>query len=847
MKSCLVALAVMAHLALASPLLAQEAVDNEELRELDKELRAVERRKNRLSARIHDLDTRLDLLRRARKLKVEAGRIETQLERAEEQGDEAQFEKLEPKLESTELNLEEVFARLELLDKKGEISELREELREEGLAELAKRAERLLQAHGRAEEALSKLFQAYREGNESKAGPLEERLEAFEEQFERQMRELHLKLELHFAREEDDDEAMEELERELQTLDQIERLQEGAELDLEAPKAIRPSESEIDQASRLSLSDRIAPMLRTHCFECHDDSSAAGDLNLQRLLAAQPLVTHRDDWLNVIAQLQVRSMPPAEASQPSESDRRTLAAFLTAAIERFDYSTVRQPGYEPARRLTHDEYNHTIRDLLGVDLRPADSFPDDLTASSGFENSANSLFIQPIMMERYIGAAESVAWAVLPDRTGTDEGKRTRERMLAGGTARQAVARLATRAYRRPLEREELAGLHGYFDRLVAAGSSSDQALRQTLQVILISPSFLMRSERDRQSVPDQPFRVSDYELASRLSYFLWASMPDQELFRLAADGSLSQPGVLRDQVARMLKDERSTTLGSIFASQWLGFAELQRVPRDQIENPWATDSLIAAMQDESALLFHSLIQDNAPIERLISADYTYLNEELAEHYQIDGVRGSQLRRVSLADTQRGGILGQGSILAITSHPRRASPVKRGNWLLSELLGTPPPPPPPNVSEFNDRIAENESLTERQKLMLHRRNPNCYACHSEIDPLGFALSQFDWFGRHRPRHRGKPIDAKGKLPSGTEVVGLAGLQQAIINERRDDLVHQVSRKMLSYALGRQLQYYDQATVNEIVADVQADQRRIGTLIHAIVASQAFQMKQLPKE
>ena len=252
-------------------------------------------------------------------------------------------------------------------------------------------------------------------------------------------------------------------------------------------------------------------------------------------------------------------------------------------------------------------------------------------------------------------------------------------------------------------------------------------------------------------------------------------------------------------------------------------------------------------MQRESAMLFNSLVRNNDPIDRLIDADYTFVNQELAKHYRLQGVSGEQMQRVSLVETPRRGILGHGSILAVTSFPRRTSPVMRGNWILTRLLGTPPPPPPPNVSEFDERVAGNERLSQKQKLQAHRNSANCYACHSQIDPLGFALEEFEWFGRYQPTRRGKRVDTTGKLPGGSTFRGLAGLSRTIVDERIDDLSMQLSRKMLSYALGRQLEYYDEATVRDLVSELSDHDRRLRTLIHAIVQNETFQMKQIPIE
>jgi hypothetical protein len=354
----------------------------------------------------------------------------------------------------------------------------------------------------------------------------------------------------------------------------------------------------------------------------------------------------------------------------------------------------------------------------------------------------------------------------------------------------------------------------------------------------------LLKSELEQDTTAAH--RITDWELASRLSYFLWSSMPDTELFDLAEQGRLHQPKVVRAQVQRMIADPKSETLGTIFVAQWLGSQHLgTRMRLDPIDNPWCTETLMAAMRNETAMFFHTLVKDNHQIQRLIDADFTFLNEELAKHYRIPGVVGQQMQRVSLKTDRRGGIFGQGSLLAVTSFPYRTSPVVRGRWILGDVLGTPPPPPPPNVSELPEEIEENRRLTFRQKLERHRRAPNCYACHSQMDPLGFSLENYDWFGRWRTKIRRRTVDAHGKLPNGTEFEGLAGLKKVIIEQRMDDLVRQIASKMLSYALGRQLEYYDVPAVRKIVAAVKEDDYRFHTLLHEVVMSYPFQYKKKP--
>lgn len=802
----------------------------------------------------------LILLRRARGARKSAIRIERQIESVDDD-EVARVESLEEKLEASELRIEKYFALFGLIEPRVELQELLEEVREEELSSLASEAESLLVLQKKRVDLTAEYFDRQLGEDGARIDQLERILEDLQEDFESRHTLLELELELHWAREEGDSEQIDELTAELKELREQNPIDARKDIDrsrseMQSPRSrsetttaaqslIRPvnvSVEEISSASKLSFEHSIFPLLKQYCYECHGAGSAAGDLNLEQLSRVRPLVSNRRHWLNIKQQIRIRSMPPEGSPVPSDEDRSVLVAWLTHAIDHFDYSQVRRPGFEEARRLTHEEYNNTVRDLFGVDLRPTDRFPADLKATSGFDNSSNSLFIQPVLMERYFGAAERIVHKTLSSSASSELRERVEQMIIGHQSLAEAVVSFAARAWRRPLTSTEKLELAKFFQDAAARTGSDRAGFLQAIQVILVSPNFLMRNDQ----VPEQTrsaYAVSSFELASRLSYFLWASMPDRNLFDLARRDLLQEKDVLEREVLRMLDDSKSETLGQLFAAQWLGFGNLHHIQPDQIDNPWATDSLLQAMKDESAMFFNSMVEANLPIDALITADYTYLNQELAGHYQITGVVGDEMRRVVLRNSRRGGILGHASILATTSFPGRTSPVVRGNWILSELLGTPPPPPPPNVSQFDESIEERDSLSARQKLELHRQNPNCYVCHSEIDPLGFALEEFGWFGRERRLDGEDDLDVKGMLPNGTVVNGISGLRNALINERRDDLVEQMTRKMLSYALCRQIEYYDESTVKEIVETVENDNRRMRTLILAIVRSDAFRMKQ----
>ena len=790
-------------------------------------------------------ETQIGYLKELQSLLRRAEATERNLEQVN--ASEEELEQTKVQLAFFESELEERFVQLEICDRQLELLDLQFDLLHPSMKNELEQLKELLNIIDGSRAEVSRMFRAFRAGDEEHGERIAAELEGLESHVNQQTEFFRLKVELFFAREEGTEEEILELEEELRSFRSEFDPDDASKEDEDHPKEvsmlppidlpppIQVSAEEMRAVGKLDFAKEIEPLLTKHCGDCHAGTEASGDLDIYALMKDQPFVVHRDHWLNVIQQIKVRSMPPADYEQPSDSERKQMLAWLQNAIENFDYETVRRSGREPTRRLTHEEYNNTIRDLFGLDLRPADRFPADMTASSGFRNSANSLFIQPVTMERYLNAAESVVTEVR--QAGTKSlrfASWIKQVQASEAEAAAAIRDFASRAYRRRVSAEEERQLLDFFAEQTSTGSSAEEAFAKLTQTVLVSPSFLMRNTGQ----PDDSGLVSDFEMASRLSYFLWASMPDDELFRLASQEALQAPKVLRQQVSRMLTDPKAQTLGSEFAAQWLGIVNLKRVPRDQIDNPWATDSLFQALEDESALFFHSLVIENAKIEQFVDARYTFLNEELARHYGIPGVNGSKMRRVELEDSSRGGVLGHASVLTITSFPHRTSPVVRGNWILSELLGTPPPPPPPNVSEFDERI-ENRRLTQRQKLELHRRNPNCYACHSEIDPLGFALENYEEFGRLRDRDDRRRIDTTGKLPSGRVVKGLEGLRQALVTERRDDLVEQMARKMFTYALGRQLDYYDEAAVRDIISHAEKHERRLQPLIEGIVLSDSF--------
>ncbi len=620
------------------------------------------------------------------------------------------------------------------------------------------------------------------------------------------------------------------------------------------PVVLTPEDLALAQSK--TFDQHARPILMTYCIDCHGNGLNEGNLDIEALLEApRPLVRNRERWRNVMEQVRNRAMPPNWAIEPEESERKVLLAHLNHEIVEFDYESVRDPGYVPARRLSHVEYDRTVRDLFGVDgLQPSKRFPDDLSGPSGFTNSAETLFLQPLLMESYLAAAEDVVTQALGTEPRNPSQQAARDRLFVAEpgpsldeaeAARIVLDRFLRRAWRQPTRPEDASWVLELFREVRPHTKDFRSAIVEVLPAVLASPRFLLH----REPVPStgEVTIVDNHTLANRLSYFLWASMPDDRLFELADQGLLTDPDQLRAEVRRMVDDPKADALGAVFAGQWLGFDRLGiRNRPDPIDNAWATDTLIESLQQESALFVESLIRDDQPITKLVDADYTYMNEEISRFYRVRGIQGPEMRRVPITDEVRGGLLGQASILALTSFQGRTSPVVRGHWILDTLLGTPPPPPPPNVSQLNEEVEENDRLSFRQKLEVHRKNPNCSACHSQMDPLGFSLEGFDWFGRYRPRREDGRVDDRGQLPNGTRFRGPQGLKAVLIAQRSDDLIRQVTQKMLTFALGRQLDYRDEATVREIVAHVRSHDDRFSPLIDAIVLSEPFRFVHRPQ-
>jgi hypothetical protein len=409
--------------------------------------------------------------------------------------------------------------------------------------------------------------------------------------------------------------------------------------------------------------------------------------------------------------------------------------------------------------------------------------------------------------------------------------------------ARQILSLLVRRAYRRPASDVDIQRVMSFFEAGRRNGGF-EGGVQAALQRILASPQFIFRIERD--AVPGAVHRITDVELASRLSFFLWSSIPDDRLLQLAASGSLSRPAVLEAEVRRMLSDPKSSAVVENFAGQWLRLRNLRNVSPNSDLFPDFDDNLRQSFRRETEMLFDSIVREDRDVRDLMTSNYTFVNERLARHYGIPGIYGTQFRRVPVKEDERRGLLGQGSFLAVTSHAERTSPVLRGKWVLENILGMPVPPPPPNVPPLKERTTGEKPRTIREQMAEHRSNPACANCHKVMDSIGFALENFDAVGAWRTQEADAAIDASGELADGTHVNGILELRAALL-KNPDLFTGTMTEKLLTYALGRGVGYQDMPAVRAIVREAARERYRFSSIVMGIVRSAPFQMRMAPGE
>jgi len=722
----------------------------------------------------------------------------------------------------------------------------------------------------------------------------------------------------------------------------------------------------------------VQPFLKKYCFDCHEGDQAEGGVSMASFAEVTAKNTDRVHWQKILRQLQGKVMPPKDSPQPDESQRKNIMVWIESFALMPDCSKGERPGRVTLRRLNRAEYNNTIRDLFGIDIKPADIFPSD-DVGYGFDNIGDVLTLPPVLLERYLEAAENVMRAVIvtadidtaPIKTGKGgtlasrgeigqefdlsadgqyvvrarafgdqagdepvqmefriDGKEKKkvdvsakqsapqdyeitltlekgkhqfavaflndyykpdapdpkqrgdrnlhvekftvigpvgvmpeelpeahkrffskpiEAKIDRDTQRQPerdpVRPLASRAFRRRATDAEMDGLVALFDFAREKGETVERSMQITTSAILVSPSFLFRIEKDAPSGKTRT--LSDVEMASRLSYFLWSSLPDDELFRAGVKGELHTDKQLIEQALRMLKDPKSKALVENFAGQWLQLRNLDTFFPDKERFPDYDDALKSAMRRETEEFFSYLVREDRSVLEFLDADYTFVNERLAKHYGLQGVSGEEFRRVSVDPAQRGGLLGQASILSVTSNPTRTSPVKRGKWILENLFASPPPPPPPNVPELAVENKEKPLTgTLRQQMEQHRSDPSCAACHQLMDPLGFGLENYNAVGAWRTDDGLHPVDPSGELPDGRSFKGPAELK-TILKGREEEFRRCFAEKMLTYAIGRGLEHYDACAVQRISRECAENGNRFSVIVTEIVLSPAFRQRESP--
>lgn len=586
--------------------------------------------------------------------------------------------------------------------------------------------------------------------------------------------------------------------------------------------------------------DRVTPFIKSYCLPCHrSERPTRGGVNFTPALKTPGHAAFTEQWKKAAARVKVHDMPPKGLPQPDDADRTMFVDWLG----KLKYLSHKDPGPFVIRRLTKTEYGNTVRDLFGVDPSAADGLPDEV-AGEGYLNS-----LSPLQLEQYLTIADKVLGRIV-DKKGASATPIAKKLFGAPKSNPREVARvLAKKAYRRPPTEAELDVLMATFDLGRRNDLTHQQSLQLMLKAILVSPQFLFITPVGEATSSDGIAPLDDYQLASRLSYLLWATMPDDELMALADSAKLHEPAVLKAQAKRLLDDPRSRALFDGFGAQWLGVGGLKRQVFDPTLFPQMTAAMRQAMYDEVRLFFESIVREDQSVIRFVDSNYTYLNGTLAAIYGLEKtVKGPEMRRVRLSDGNRGGVLGMPGVLAATSFPNRTSPVKRGVWVLEQVLGEHVPAAPPNVPALDQQdSAAIANLTVRQRTELHRTNAVCANCHQILDPIGFGLEKFDAIGRWRERdNNGQPIDAAGELPGGLHFSGPQDLK-TVMAGRTANVSRNVLEKLMAYALGRRLRGYDEIVVDDLMDQIAADGYRMRSVIYGVVTSYPFTHRRVEEE
>jgi len=612
--------------------------------------------------------------------------------------------------------------------------------------------------------------------------------------------------------------------------------------------------------------DELLPILAKNCFECHRNGNSKGGVSLKNYEVQGRVIKDGQLWSRVAGVIESGKMPPKTEKPLSSGEYTSLVEGLNEILE--SSLKEKKPGHVVIRRLSHAEYTNTIFDLTGVEF-DTKFFPSDASGGSGFDNQGRTLFITPLKFERYSEAADKIIetaygkhdlWQKLVPFSYnpswiqrlfywfksvlSKDYDQNREAEIA---AEKIISPFVTRAFRRFLKNDEKAGLLSFFKEVYAGKDSIanparfDQSIAIVFKYILVSPNFLYRAEEE--PAIEGVYPLSNFELASRLSYFLWNSMPDQELFTLAYMGKLQDTLVLEAQVRRMLDDPKSKRFAESFSTQWLGITKLiGNEPIADLEKfPEFDKEIREALYKETVEYFYHVLTIGNDMMELINSNYAFLNEELANHYGIEGVSGTEFRKIILKDSSRGGVLGMGSVLTASSLPTRTSPVLRGKWVLEQLFGTSPPPPPEIVAELTEDKEAHDELGLRKILEIHRSDPACYSCHQKMDPLGLGLENYDAIGRWRTSYGQVNIDASGVLDDGRPFNGPRELKLLLMSEKKK-IARNFSTVMLSYALGRGVLFTDEPAIRKLETCLLENNFNPELFITELVKSYTFRMK-----
>jgi hypothetical protein len=599
------------------------------------------------------------------------------------------------------------------------------------------------------------------------------------------------------------------------------------------------------QPASYSFDDAQA-FLKGHCQTCHQGPMPAAGFDIAQIGSATTIQSEATRWNRVALRVRNGEMPPKGAPVPPPDQREQFTNWAAASLRAAGCAAGAMPGPAGIRRLNRDEYAATVRDLLDIQVDLTSSLPADGAGGEGFDNAGETLFLSPLLAEKYMKAARFAMDAAAKEF-------KSREKLLVarpgnGISAEQAALEILKaflpRAFRRPVTQDDVAQYLALFRAARKQGQPFEPAILFTMQAVLVSPRFLFLAEPPNTSGDIR--RIDQYSLASRMSYFLLGSMPDELLSDLAAAGKLHEPAVVQELLPRMLRREQALEFSKRFVDQWLRIRLLDtdKAPDAKLFPAWTTDEEMRSdIRLQPAIFFHEILKRNLSILNLIDSSQTVATRKLARHMGetitfTGDAQQPQWVELPKAST-RGGLLGMPAVLAVSSYPYRTSPVLRGAWILESILGTPPPPPPGDVPALEKQASADAPKSVREMLTQHRASAACATCHSRIDPLGFALENYDFIGRWRDQDAGKPIDNRGELPDGTIVAGPQNLKAELLH-RKDLFVHNLTAKMLGYALGRGLTPQDSCTVDRIVAELRENDYRAQKLVELIVLSEPFQ-------